>query len=312
MVNSNIPQKHPLVSIITINYNQSELTCNLLESLREITYPTIEIWVIDNASPNDNPDHLKECFPEIKLIKSPENLGFAGGNNVCARLALGKYLLFINNDTEVTPGFLEPLVAKCESTPQIGAVSPKIKFFFQPNTIQFAGQTPMNRYTIRSHGYGYGEADKGQFDRDAQTNFLHGAAMLVSRTVIEKVGLMPECYFLYYEELDWCSSMTRAGYQLWYVHNATIYHKESMSVGKLTPFKTYYMNRARLLYMRRNVGGFAFVIAVFFQTFVAIPKNLLVFLVTGKLGHFKAYARAISWNLAHAFDRKLHQNPQLH
>lgn len=308
---TNIAATYPLVSIITINYNQSALTCKLLESLREISYPNIEVFVIDNASPNDTPAIIKESYPEITFIQSVKNSGFAGGNNACVRRASGKYLLFINNDTEVTPGFLEPLVLKCESNPKIGAVSPKIKFFFHPDTIQFAGQAPINPYTIRSYGYAHGAADNGQFDQDALTNFVHGAAMLVPRTVIEKVGLMPECYFLYYEELDWCSAMTRAGYQLWYVHNSTIYHKESMSIGKLTPFKTYYMNRSRLLYMRRNVSGLRYAVAILFQLFAAIPKNLLVLLMTGKFGHFRAYVNALLWHFTHAFDRKLHQNPQL-
>ncbi|MBL7966772.1 MAG: glycosyltransferase family 2 protein [Prolixibacteraceae bacterium] len=301
----------PLVSIITINYNQSAVTCQLLESLRKISYPNIEIFVIDNASPNDTPEKIKEAFPEIILIQSNENLGFAGGNNLCVRQASGKYLLFLNNDTEVAPGFLEPLVEKCESDLQIGAVSPKIKFYSKPDTIQFSGQAPINNFTMRSRGYGYGVVDSGQFDQDSLTNFVHGAAMMVPMSVIRKVGLMPECYFLYYEELDWCSSIKRAGYKLWYVHNSTILHKESMSIGKLTPFKTYYMNRARLLYLRRNVHGLSFFVAALYQTFVAIPKNMTVFLATGRTDHFKAYLNAVLWNFKTMFKRDIHINPTL-
>lgn len=303
--------KLPLVSIITINYNQSAITCQLLESLRKINYSNIEIFVIDNASPNDNPSLIKEAFPEINLIISPKNLGFAGGNNLCVRKAKGKYLLFLNNDTEVEPDFLEPLVEKCESNPKIGAVSPKIKFYSKPDTIQFSGQAPINNFTMRSRGYGYGLVDNGQFEHDSLTNFVHGAAMLVPMKVVKEVGLMPECYFLYYEELDWCSSIKRSGYQLWYIHNSTVLHKESMSIGKLTPFKTYYMNRARLLYLRRNVHGLSFFIAALYQTFVAIPKNLTVFLLTGKFDHFRAYIKAVFWNFTTMFNRNIHLNPTL-
>jgi len=301
----------PLVSIVTINYNQSAVTCKLLDTLRKISYPNIEIFVIDNASPSDNPGIIKETFPEINFIQSTENLGFAGGNNLCVRKASGKYILFINNDTEVSPDFLEPLVTKCESDPQIGAVSPKIKYFSQPDTIQFSGQAPMNNYTMRSYGFGHGAIDSGQFDKDSRTNFVHGAAMLIPISVIKKVGLMPECYFLYYEELDWCSSIKRAGYQLWYVHNSTILHKESISIGKMTPFKTYYMNRARLLYLRRNLHGFTFLIATLYQIFIAIPKNAFVFLVTGKIPHFKAYMKAVFWQVTHLFSKEIHTNPTL-
>jgi len=301
----------PLVSIITINYNQSAVTCQLLESLRKITYPNVEILVIDNASPNDTPKKIKKIFPEIILIQSNENLGFAGGNNLCVRQASGKYLLFLNNDTEVAPGFLEPLVAKCESDPKIGAVSPKIKFYSKPDTIQFSGQAPINNFTMRSRGYGYGAVDSGQFEQDSITNFVHGAAMMVPMSVVREVGMMPECYFLYYEELDWCSSIKAAGYKLWYVHNSLVMHKESMSIGRLTPFKTYYMNRARLLYLRRNVHGLSFLVAALYQTFVAIPKNMTVFLLTGKFNHFKAYLNAVWWNFKTMFWRDIHSNPTL-
>ncbi len=303
--------ENPLVSIITVNYDHPEVTLALLFSLRLVTYPAIEIIVVDNASPKDDPAVLKRSYPEIIFIQSKENLGFAGGNNLGVRKAKGKYLLFINNDTEVDPGFLEPLVAKCESDQEIGAVSPKIKYFDHPDTIQFCGQAPMNHCTMRSHGIGHGVVDTGLFDFDSVTHFVHGAAMMVPRSVILQIGLMPECYFLYYEELDWCASMKQAGYQLWYVHNSVILHKESISTGKMSPLKTYYMNRSRLLYLRRNVKGIKFLVAVLYQSFVAIPKNLLVFALKSDSGHFKAYSRAIIWHIKHAFSKDIHSNPKL-
>lgn len=301
----------PLVSIITISYDHPEVTCALLESLRHITYPNIEIIVVDNASPKDDPAIIKESYPEIIFIQSEKNLGFAGGNNIGIKIAKGKYILLLNNDTEVETGFLEPLVEKLESNSKIGAVSPKIKFFFQPDTIQFSGQAPINPYTMRSHGYGYGIVDSGQFDQDAATNFVHGAAMMIPIEVVRKVGLMAEIYFLYYEELDWGARIRAAGYELWYVHNSTVMHKESISTGRLTPFKTYYMNRARILYLRRNVKGFQFLIAFLYQTFISIPKNAATFLIKKQRGHFFAYIKAILWNVKHLFINDIHTNPSL-
>ena len=301
----------PLVSIVTINYDHPEVTICLLASLRMVTYPNIEIIVVDNASPKDDPSILKQSYPEIIFIQSTTNLGFAGGNNLGVRQAKGKYILFINNDTEVDPDFIEPLVAKFESNSKIGAESPKIKFYDHPDTIQFCGQAPMNIYTMRSHGLGHGQVDKGQFEVDAQTYFVHGAAMMVPLSVIYHVGLMPECYFLYYEELDWCANIKRAGYELWYVHNSSLLHKESISTGKMSPFKTYYMNRSRLLYLRRNVNGLPFFIAILYQILIAIPKNLLVFLLKKDKGHLKAYCRAIGWHLKNLISKEIHTNPKL-
>jgi len=303
--------EYPLVSIITVNFDHPEVTCDLLASLRKATYPNFEVIVVDNASPHDDPAIIKESYPEIVFIQSKENLGFAGGNNLAIRQAKGKYVFLLNNDTEVEPGFLEPLVAKCESDAGIGAVSPKIKYFSQPDTIQFSGQAPINPYTIRSHGYGHGQKDTGQFDKDSTTWFVHGAAMMIPMAVIKKLGMMCEAYFLYYEELDWGARIREAGYSLWYVHNSFILHKESMSTGKMSPFKTYYMNRSRLLYLRRNVHGFAFVIAVLFQLFAAIPKNVLVYLLKGQTAHLKAYANAVLWHVKHLSASEIHANPLL-
>ena len=301
---------YPLVSIITVNYNHPEVTVALLISLQKISYPNIEIIVVDNAS-QESPEIINTTFPNIIFIQNLTNLGFAGGNNQGVRIAKGKYLLFINNDTEVSPNFLEPLVSKCESDPKTGGVSPKIKYFYQPDTIQFCGQGPMNPYTMRSFGYGNKAKDFGQFELDRVTSFLHGAAMLIPASVIQRVGLMPECYFLYYEELDWSCRITQSGYRLWYVHDSVVMHKESVSTGKMTPVKTYYMNRSRLLYLRRNLNGLTFLVAILYQIFVAIPKNSVVFFFRAGKGHFKAYMKAIFWQFQNMFSRQIHLNPKL-
>lgn len=283
----------------------------MLESLYKITYPVFEVIVVDNASPNDDPAIILKQFPQVIFVRSDQNLGFAGGNNLGIRKASGEFILLLNNDTEVDPGFLEPLVDKLQSDPNIGAVSPKIKFFSNPDTFQYAGLSEMNPYTIRSHGIGFRMKDSGQYDKDRLTAFVHGAAMLIPVSVIRKVGMMAETYFLYYEELDWGIRISNAGYQLWYVHNSVVYHKESMSTGKLSPLKTYYMNRARILYLRRNVHGFNFMVAVLFQLFVAIPKNMVRFLFSANEGHFKAYSRALTWHVKNLFTRDIHSNPLL-
>ena len=303
--------EYPLVSIITVNYDHPEVTCDLLNSLRHISYPSIEVIVVDNASPNDDPTIIPKSFPEIHFIQSKENLGFAGGNNLGIRAANGKYLLILNNDTTVDRGFLEPLVAKFESDPKAGSVSPKIKFSHTPDMLQFTGLSSINPYTMRNKGYGYRVKDIGQFEKDSITEFVHGAAMMVPMEVIKKVGLMAESYFLYYEELDWGTRIKEAGYKLWYIHNSVVFHKESISTGKLSPLKTYYMNRARLLYLRRNISGFNFLTAIIFQLCISIPKNALNFLLTRKKGQFRAYHKAIMWHMHHLNSKEIHSNPKL-
>jgi len=302
-------QGWPLVSVITVNYNHADVTCDMLESLFRITYPNLEVIVIDNGSPDDDPSVIPQRFPQIAYIETGENLGFAGANNLGICRSKGKYILLINNDTIVTPGFLEPLVAKMESDQKIGAVSPKIKFHYLENTIQYAGMTPINSYTVRSKAYGHMEKDEGQHDHDRISAYAHGAAMMVSREVVRKVGLMSLAFFLYYEELDWGFRIRKVGYTIWYVHDSVIYHLESVATGKQSPFKTYYLNRSRLLYMRRNVTGPKSFIPILFQLLVAVPKNMALFLLKGKVDLFRAYCRAVGWQISTIGKKFIHEHP---
>ncbi len=302
---------HPLVSIITVNYNQPEVTCDLLRSLRSITYNNIEIIVVDNASPDKDPKIIEEKFPEIHLIRSAENLGFAGGNNLGIHAARGAFMLLINNDTEVEPGFLEPLVDKLILNPGIGVVSPKIRYFYQKNLIQYAGFSPMNRITMRNYGIGFQEDDHGQYDRDAETDFAFGAAMLIPREVMRKAGLMADIFFLYYEEMDWIQRIRDTGYRIFYVHNSLVYHKDSVTTGAMSPMKIYYLNRNRILFMRRNIHGITFLLGCLYQIFLAIPKNIIQFFLKRQFRLLIAYRNAVGWHLANLRNPELHKSPAL-
>ncbi|MCX6285696.1 MAG: glycosyltransferase family 2 protein [Bacteroidetes bacterium] len=304
-------EAYPLVSIITVNYNQPEVTLAFLDSIRHITYPSYEIIVVDNASPTKKPAIIKEKHPEIILIESKENLGFAGGNNLGIRIAKGKFHLLINNDTEVDPKFLEPLVAKLQQDPKLGVVSPKIRYFYHPELIQYAGFTTINPITARNKGIGFQEVDKGQYDQDSYTEYAYGAAMMIPVEVIRKVGLMADIFFLYYEEMDWIHRIKDAGYKIGYVHNSLIFHKDSVTTGTMSPLKIYYLNRNRLLYLRRNVHGPLFLLALMYQFLIAVPKNILVFLLKGQFKLCRAYKNAIGWQVSNAFNRELHRSPNL-
>jgi GT2 family glycosyltransferase len=299
--------EQPLVSIISINYNGARVTCEMLESLQRITYPNIEVIIVDNASAED-PSVIQQEHPWITFIRSEKNLGFAGGNNLGFNAAKGKYFLMLNNDTEVDPGFLEPIIQRMEENPQVGAVSPKIIFHHSPGIIQFAGFNPINPYTARGTAIGYGEKDLGQYNQSHETSRAHGAAMMVSRKVVEDIGLMADLFFLYYEEMDYCERIKRAGYSIWYEAASTIHHKESMSTGKGSTLKTYYLTRNRLLYQRRNVKGIQLFVSIIFFMIVSIPKNTLDYLLKGKPEMLKAFWRGILWNLT---AKDIHRNESL-
>jgi GT2 family glycosyltransferase len=304
----------PLISIITVNYNGLALTVELLNSIKKLSYKNLEVFVVDNASKESPQEYLAEHFPEVKCIRSDANLGFAGGNNLAARQAKGDFIFYINNDAEITEGCLEKLISLFEKRPKLGIVSPLICYFKESkgasnDLIQYAGMTQMNALTARNSTIGEKTRDTGQYADATPTAYAHGAAMMMSRKATEKVGLMFEDFFLYYEELDWCERIRKAGFEIFVEPRARIYHKESATVGASSTLKTYYINRNRIYFMRRNYGGLSFVAFLLFLTFVAIPKNLLGFILRGSFDHAKVFIKAIVWNIKDGFVKIFKQNP---
>jgi GT2 family glycosyltransferase len=290
------------VSIITVNFNQAALTEAFLNSVEIYnSYLPIEIIVVDNGSDFDPTPGWTGKYTNIRFIRSERNLGFAGGNNLAIKEASGDYLFLVNNDTEFTPGLIENLTAVLDSRPEVGIISPKILYFDKPNIIQYAGFTVMNMNTGRNRCIGQMEQDQGQYDNTTgPTGFVHGAAMMIRKEALKKAGLMPELFFLYYEEMDWCEKIRKSGFEIWLEPKARIYHKESMSVGKRSLLKEYFMSRNRTLFIRRNAPLFSRIIFYFHLMFLVTPRNLLSYSLKGSKGYSRQFLRGIWWNLRHS------------
>jgi GT2 family glycosyltransferase len=302
-------QNFPLVSIISINFNQLQVTCDMLDSLTKITYPNYEVIIVDNDSYLDPTERIESNYPHVKLIKSDQNLGFAGGNNLGIRQAKGKYFMMLNNDTEVDPHFLEPLVEAMEKNSRIGMVGSKVRFFEFPDTIQFAGATPMTKFTATSHFIGYNTKDVGQFEEMLPSPFASGAAMMTSRKICEEIGLMAEFFFLYYEELDWQERIRKAGYLIYYIPKSIVFHKESVSVGKESALQAYWRNRNRLLLIRRNFGWFPVSFSFVYLTLIAAPYKTIKYSLKGDWQFLKVYFIALGWHYKNLINTKrVHHN----
>ena len=279
------------LSIITVNYNGLKDTCELIDSIP--FNDKMEVIVVDNASINDEASALQKKYQDIKVIQSKKNLGFAGGNNLGIQVARGKYIFLVNNDTIFKDFNVQALIERLESSPKIGVVCPKIRFAWGNNPIQFTGYTPLSKITIRNRAIGFGEGDEGQYDTPHPTPYAHGAAMLIRREAIDVVGLMPECYFLYYEELDWSMMMTRAGYEIWYEPACTIYHKESQATGQNSPLRTYYITRNRLLLVKRNWKGFTKYLSYCYLIGIVATLDILKYTIEGRFDLTKAVCRGV-------------------
>jgi GT2 family glycosyltransferase len=294
-------ERQPLVSIITLNYNQAAVTTAFLESSKSLHYKNFEILVCDMAS-GVNPSTVFDpaLYPHTRILFSDKNLGFAGGNNWGIRQAKGEFIFIVNNDTELTPDIIQLLLKPFFSDPSIAVVCPKIKYFDDPRVIQYAGFRPMNPFTGRTISIGDKELDNGQYDKSRATYGAHGCAMMVKRNILEKTGMFPEKFFLYYEEWDLSARILKAGYTIWYQAEAVIYHKESMSVGRDNPMKAYYHTRNRILYMRRNSNAFHLMIFSLFFCFFSMPKAIIGYLVRGEWIRLTWFMKGVMYNLSHS------------
>jgi len=286
--------KFPEISLIVVNYNGIEHTRELLTSIeKNLENLSYEVVIIDNGSLVNEANILSRDYENHIIIRSEKNLGFAGGNNLGIKASSGNYIMLINNDTLFVDNSICELVSTLKSDSSIAVVSPKIYFLTPPNTIQFAGFTELTNITLRNRTIGCNEKDNGQYDMPCETASAHGAAMMFKREVLSLVGYMPEIYFLYYEELDWCTKIRNSGYRIMYQPAAIIVHKESQSTGKESPLKIYYMTRNRLLFAYRNRSGLIKVTSIFYQLFIANPKLFLQSILKGRIDLALAVYRGI-------------------
>ncbi len=290
----------PFVSIITLNWNELDVTCEFLESMRNSSYKNYEIIVVDNGSSIDPTERIGAGnYYNTKVFRSPVNLGFTGGNNFGMRHSSPGYdfIFLINNDAEATPDLIEKLLEPFYMDPMIGVVCPKIRFHHSPSVIQYAGFNKMNMLTGKTTAVGSLEVDKGQHDVSGYTHCAHGCAMMVKKEVIEKVGMLAEKYFIYYEESDWSARIIRAGYKIYYQAKGLCFHKESISMGKQSPIKVHFMTRNRILYMRRNANLAQFAVFIGFFSLLTVPKTVFKFIKNKQYEHLKSFIKGITWNL---------------
>lgn len=299
-------QRFPLISVITLNYNQPQLTLELLESLEKLQYPHFEVLVCDMASSTDPAILTSKSFKHTRILFCSKNLGFAGGNNWGIAQAEGEYILLLNNDTTVEPDLLDTLLQPFREQQDIGVVCPKILRHDEPRVIEYAGFEPMNFYTGRTSAVGYCKEDSERFNVAGYTYGAHGCAMLFPRTLADQMGGLCEDYFLYYEEWDFTLRLKQAGYKIWYEPAARVYHKESRSVGKNNPLRDYYLTRNRILLIRRFGNLLQRAVFTLYFLLITTPVHIFRYMVTGRWKHLRHFLRAITWNLTHGSAAKMH------
>ncbi len=278
------------IGIVILNYNGIKDTLECLESLNKIKHNgfLITTYVVDYSHDKLEADKIKYAYPECLVIKKSGNLGFAGGNNVGIFQALEEgadYILLLNNDTMVHTDFLTGLFEFLESKPSVAAVSPKIYFAkgfefhkdrYKPqelgNVIWYMGGQIDWANMYGSHP-NVNDVDKGQFKKVQETDFVTGCCMLISKKALEKVGLLNERLFLYWEDVDWSLRAKRIGYKVYVDPKAYIWHKNAGSSGSGSSLHDYFTNRNRLWMGIRYAP---------LRTKLALIKQSLVQLMSGR------------------------------
>ncbi len=232
------------MAVVVLSWNGREDTLACLRSLSAVDYPGLLTIVVDNGSTDGTSAAVRAAFPGVELVHTATNLGFAEGNNVGMRRALelgAAYVLVLNNDVEVDPGFVRALVEEAGRRPWAGALCSKILYADPPDLIWFAGASfdPRSGYNGRQRGYR--ERDDGRFDEVVETDRACGAAMLVPRRVLEEVGVFDPELFFYSEDTDWSLRAREAGYHHYVVPASRLWHKVSVtSGGENSPTTLYY------------------------------------------------------------------------
>jgi GT2 family glycosyltransferase len=253
----------PHVAVVILAWNGREDTLACLESLDEVDWAELSIIVVDNGSTDGVVEAVGDRFPHVHTIRSERNLGFAGGNNVGLRAAYeagADYMLMLNNDTVVDRDAIRGLVLEAEQRPDAGALCPLIYYMEPADVIWFAGASFDPRRGHNGRHTGYGERDHGQYQGVRETGRATGAAMLVPRSVIDRVGFLDDRLFLHVEDVEWSLRMRAAGLRVLVVPDAKVWHRVSVSAGgEHSPTIAYYATRNTLAVSARHapLGGLA-------------------------------------------------------
>ena len=249
------------VAVVLVNWNGAEDTLATLASLDGARAGLdVRPIVVDNGSTDGSAARLRGERPDVELVETGANLGFAGGNGVGIRRALADpavgWVLLLNTDVAVDPGFLPPLLAAC-TDPEVGAAGPKIFYFDRPDRLWAAGGRLRVRETVTEE-WGRGEPDGPRWDVPRDVTYLTTCCLVIPRDALERVGPLDPAYFINVDDADWCRRALDAGYRLRYVPESRIWHKVAASTaGSYTPFKTFHTGRSNAVWVRRHGGPLA-------------------------------------------------------
>ncbi|MDD2487616.1 MAG: glycosyltransferase family 2 protein [Candidatus Gracilibacteria bacterium] len=277
-------------AIIVVNYNSSNDLLETMESLDKFSDEIFDAYIVDNASDKDDLMNLENNLNKKHfLIKLEKNLGFAGGNNVAIKECLNKgydYLFLLNPDTIIEDKNFFEIIEEQIIKEKADIIGPLIKFYPEKDKIYFAGGE-VNKYTAFTKMVGKKEIDVGQFKENIEYDFITGCAMVIRKEVFERIGLLPEEYFLYFEETDFCMNAKNEGFKIIFTPKTYLYHKVSTSIKYLSNTYLYYMIRNYRIFASKHVKHFYLPIFWLYYLFVWCLGYLVLSIVKKNYGGYR-------------------------
>jgi GT2 family glycosyltransferase len=252
-----VDDQHPKVTVIIPHWNGKDILHRCLVSLKKATKIKYKVLIVDNGSTDGSPHLIKEEFPDFDIIQNSENLGFAAGCNVGISHSQGPYVVLLNNDTVVTDHWLKSLVEVAEKDPTIAAVQPKLLSLSDPQFFDYSGAAG-GQLDIFGYPFAWGrlfnttEKDEGQYNEQRSVFWASGAAVLMRRSAIEKVGLLDSAFFAHMEEIDLNWRFHLAGYKIVYEPCSVVYHQTGATLSTLRFRKMVLNHRNSLLMILKN------------------------------------------------------------
>lgn len=249
------------VSIIIPTYNGKKYLKTCFDSIYCSSFDNFEIILVDDGSNDGTVQFVKENYPKIKIATLKTNQGFCKAVNTGIKIAQGKFIALLNNDTKVDPSWLSEMYDIAEKDKRIGMVAPKVLLFYEKNLIDSAGLYQNEKGNVFQRGFK--EKDIGQYDKIEEADGACAGAVLINRKMLEQIGLFPEEFFMFCDDVDLSLRAKRCGWKIIYTPSAIVYHVHSATSVKIPSFKAYYLERNEYAYRFRNLDGWLFLHFIF-------------------------------------------------
>lgn len=293
--------KNSKVGVVILTYNSEKFICQCLASVKKNIYSPLDIVIVDNNSTDKTIETVRKQFPKQIILQTGNNIGFAAGNNVGIRYLLNKkceYILLLNPDTKVSRYLIRKLLHGFFHNKHIGIVGPIISYLKDQDAIWFAGGYFNETFCFTKHPFMNQSLRKSKI-ASRTVDFITGACMMIRSDMIKSVGLLPEKYFLYFEDAFYCKKIRGSGFECYLIAQPLVCHIVSASTGdagsnSMSPLRAYFYARNPLYYLRTEAKGIHQITGFIGQFCIRLPYYLLQMLMNRSFSSIVSYFKGLS------------------